>query len=203
MNKYDQIAKDIKNDHSKIQKKSIFEPHFELIIELLKRGVRKNKILEYIKSIDENILIKNERTVQSLFSQFVNTKRIQDLLTTNIFISANTKIETKNLSANADKRGVDDLTKANRKIKEEVNIVVKEENKQKTAQVSKQSGELVAKTTEVILADDNGNSQLRSEEERLDAIRIKASKDPKSLTDEEREIFTKNAYKIRNQKETL
>ncbi len=101
---YDEITKNIKDSSKTLNQRSgIFEPHFNLIVELLKRGVRKNQILEYIKTIDKSIADKKEATVKSLFFQFVNTKRIQSLMATNIFVPASTNIQTQDIKKRSNK----------------------------------------------------------------------------------------------------
>jgi hypothetical protein len=101
---YDEITKNIKKSNKVLNKRSgIFEPHFDLVVELLKRGVRKNQVLEYIKTIDKSIADKKEGTVKSLFSQFVNTKRVLSSMATNIFISTSTNIQTQDIKKRSGK----------------------------------------------------------------------------------------------------
>lgn len=177
MDNYDEIAKTIKSGSKGNPRISIFEPHFQLIVELLKRGVRRNQILEHIKTIDPKIAEKNERTAQSLFSQFSNTQRVQNLISTNVYITTKKTVAL----ANANKRGRGE------------NLSLQEDSlkKEEIAPIAEQKGESVAKTTKEILP-------LNSEEEKsLEAIRIRASKDPKSISDEERKILSKHLYEKR------
>lgn len=139
MRDYDKIAEQIKkNTTVKEKKASIFEPHFELIVELSKRGIRKTDILDYIKSIDPLIASKNVRTVQSLFSQYINRQRIQKLISTNIFISEAVITST---------------------IKEKKKKREKKEKKEDITPVAKQEGEEVVEKTTIDSLSDEGEKK--------------------------------------------
>lgn len=164
---YDEITKNIKTSNKVLNKKSgIFEPHFDLIVELLKRGVRKNQILEYIKTIDKSIADKKEGTVKSLFSQFVNTKRVLSSMATNIFISTNIQTQDINKKRSVKANKKDEETNDGGKREEAVPNIIEERRDEPV--VEKTTDESVAKNSE-----NNQASQIKNEEARKAIIAAK------------------------------
>lgn len=74
---YDELADQLKAN-SGTKHNSVFEPYLEVVVELLKRDVRKSDILKYIIENDTNGILKNKNisTLKSLFSKYANSKRI-------------------------------------------------------------------------------------------------------------------------------
>lgn len=70
------------------KKRSMFEPYREIILMMLKQGVTQEVVIQYLKSIDENIQNKKESSLQSQLSRFVNANRNTKLLPTQVVIKA-------------------------------------------------------------------------------------------------------------------
>lgn len=151
MENYDEIASQLKIP-LKSKRASIFEPHFDLIVELLRRSVSKTKILEHVISIDQEISNKNQNTVRSLFSSFVNTKRVTDAL----YMTSNPVHIYAKKTVLVEKKVKEKETYKPKRKEQNKN----EEKREEITPVAKQEGKpAVAKTTEEIVTNKGETSQ--------------------------------------------